>query len=80
MIENRLKKTEATGIRQQEAKYINLSLTTLGCVVSALEEGKPHIPFRGFQKILIYSKRKFSFHFNILYFIIIDFSFKKILN
>jgi kinesin family protein 5 len=42
----RLKKTEATGIRKMEANYINLSLTTLGIVVNALECGHPHIPFR----------------------------------
>ncbi|KAH9587331.1 Kinesin-like protein kif3a, variant 2 [Schistosoma haematobium] len=40
-------KTGATGKRLQEANKINLSLTTLGNVISALVDGKStHIPYR----------------------------------
>nr|AKS36881.1 KIF3A-like protein [Schmidtea mediterranea] len=40
-------KTGATGIRLQEANKINLSLATLGNVISALVDGKStHVPYR----------------------------------
>ncbi len=40
-------KTGATGDRQKEAIKINLSLSTLGNVISALVDGKStHIPYR----------------------------------
>jgi hypothetical protein len=42
----RLKKTGASGVRKEEAKYINLSLTTLGIVVHSLEANSAHVPFR----------------------------------
>ena len=43
----RQSKTEATGIRLMEANNINLSLTALGNVISALVDGKSkHIPYR----------------------------------
>ncbi|GAA52799.1 kinesin family member 3/17 [Clonorchis sinensis] len=43
----RQSKTGATGKRLQEANKINLSLTTLGNVISALVDGKStHIPYR----------------------------------
>jgi len=43
----RQKKTKATGDRLKEAKSINLSLTNLGNVISALVDGKSkHIPYR----------------------------------
>eukprot|EP00818_Percolomonas_sp_WS_P000145 CAMPEP_0117450548 /NCGR_PEP_ID=MMETSP0759-20121206/8527_1 /TAXON_ID=63605 /ORGANISM="Percolomonas cosmopolitus, Strain WS" /LENGTH=1607 /DNA_ID=CAMNT_0005243077 /DNA_START=8 /DNA_END=4834 /DNA_ORIENTATION=+ len=42
----RLKKTEATGLRKKEANFINLSLSTLGQVMHALETGKDFVPFR----------------------------------
>ncbi|VDD79786.1 unnamed protein product [Mesocestoides corti] len=43
----RQSKTGATGQRLQEANKINLSLTTLGNVISALVDGKStHVPYR----------------------------------
>ncbi|TNJ29181.1 Kinesin-2 [Giardia muris] len=42
----RQEKTGATGDRLKEAAKINLSLTTLGCVISKLVEKAQHIPYR----------------------------------
>ena len=44
----RQSKTGATGDRLKEATKINLSLSALGTVISALVDGKPgsHIPYR----------------------------------
>lgn len=42
----RIAKTGASGLRLEEAKNINRSLTTLGMVISALADGRPHIPYR----------------------------------
>lgn len=43
----RQSKTQATGIRLKEATKINLSLSVLGNVISALVDGKStHIPYR----------------------------------
>jgi Kinesin-like protein len=43
----RQSKTGATGVRLKEATKINLSLSTLGNVISALVDGKStHIPYR----------------------------------
>lgn len=43
----RQSKTGATGLRFKEATKINLSLSTLGNVISALVDGKcTHIPYR----------------------------------
>ena len=43
----RQSKTEATGARLKEANKINLSLSALGNVISALVDGKSkHIPYR----------------------------------
>lgn len=42
----RLSKTQATGDRLKEATKINLSLSNLGNVISALVEGNSHIPYR----------------------------------
>lgn len=43
----RQSKTNATGVRLDEAKKINLSLTALGNVISCLVDGKSsHIPYR----------------------------------
>jgi kinesin family protein 3/17 len=43
----RQSKTGATGMRLKEATKINLSLSTLGNVISALVDGKStHIPYR----------------------------------
>ena len=39
-------KTGATGERLKEATKINLSLSALGNVISALIDGKGHIPYR----------------------------------
>jgi len=41
----RLKKSKATGARLHEAVVINSSLLTVGKVISALAEGKVHIPY-----------------------------------
>jgi kinesin family protein 3/17 len=42
----RQSKTHAVGERLIEAININLSLTTLGNVISSLVDGKSHIPYR----------------------------------
>lgn len=42
----RQSKTGAEGIRLKEAAKINLSLMTLGNVISALVEGNKHVPYR----------------------------------
>jgi len=43
----RQSKTNATGVRLEEAKKINMSLTALGNVISCLVDGKSgHIPYR----------------------------------
>ena len=42
----RQSKTHATGDRFKEATKINLSLSTLGNVISALVDGRSHIPYR----------------------------------
>ena len=39
-------KTGATGLRLEEAKNINGSLSTLGMVINALCEGQSHVPYR----------------------------------
>jgi kinesin family protein 5 len=41
----RIKKSKATGVRLQEAVGINESLLTIGKVISALVEGRPHVPY-----------------------------------
>ncbi|KAH0569814.1 Kinesin-like protein [Spironucleus salmonicida] len=42
----RAEKTGATGARLQEGAKINLSLSTLGLVISKLVEKSPHVPYR----------------------------------
>lgn len=42
----RLLKTKARGRRLEEGKAINLSLSALGDVISALQRKKPHVPYR----------------------------------
>ena len=44
--QKRQTKTGATGERLKEATKINLSLSALGNVISALIDGKGHIPYR----------------------------------
>ena len=39
-------KTGAEGVCLEEAKQINLSLSSLGNVISALADGKKHVPYR----------------------------------
>ena len=39
-------KTGASGLRLEEAKNINGSLTTLGMVINALCDGATHVPYR----------------------------------
>ena len=43
----RIGKSGVTGVALEEAKAINLSLTTLGlCIKALVDEKKPHVPFR----------------------------------
>lgn len=42
----RILKTGASGQTMEEAKAINLSLSALGDVISALQKKQPHIPYR----------------------------------
>jgi kinesin family protein 5 len=42
----KVSKTGASGVRLEEAKNINSSLTTLGMVINALCDGVGHIPYR----------------------------------
>eukprot|EP01062_Namystynia_karyoxenos_P074324 TRINITY_DN7120_c0_g1_i1.p1 TRINITY_DN7120_c0_g1~~TRINITY_DN7120_c0_g1_i1.p1 ORF type:complete len:862 (+),score=281.44 TRINITY_DN7120_c0_g1_i1:95-2680(+) len=42
----RLKKSQAEGLRAEEAKCINLSLTTLGKTISAIGQKQAHVPYR----------------------------------
>lgn len=42
----KIAKTHVTGQQLEEAKNINKSLTTLGMVINALSDNKPHIPYR----------------------------------
>lgn len=42
----RLKKSGSTGIRANEARAINLSLSTLGMCVAARADKSLHVPFR----------------------------------
>jgi hypothetical protein len=42
----KVSKTGASGLRLEEAKNINSSLTTLGMVINALCDGAPHVPYR----------------------------------
>ena len=42
----RQSKTGSTGQRLKEATKINLSLSTLGNVISALVDGSSHVPYR----------------------------------
>lgn len=42
----KVSKTGASGMRLEEAKNINSSLTTLGMVINALCDGNSHIPYR----------------------------------
>ena len=51
----RIAKTGATGQTLEEAKKINLSLSTLGLCIKGLTEGKGHVPFRD-SKLTFYLK------------------------
>jgi kinesin family protein C2/C3 len=42
----RLLKTNAGGITLEEGKAINVSLSALGDVISALQRKQPHVPYR----------------------------------
>ena len=42
----KVSKTGAKGLRLEEAKNINSSLTSLGMVINALSEKAPHVPYR----------------------------------
>lgn len=42
----KVSKSGATGLRLEESKNINSSLTTLGMVISALSDSSSHIPYR----------------------------------
>ncbi|KAG6516200.1 hypothetical protein ZIOFF_026649 [Zingiber officinale] len=53
----RLLKTQATGRRLEEGKAINLSLSALGDVISALQHKKSHVPYRHEQQAYTSSER-----------------------
>ncbi len=42
----RLSKTNAQGLTLEEGKAINVSLSALGDVISALQRKQPHVPYR----------------------------------
>eukprot|EP00518_Triparma_eleuthera_P021235 CAMPEP_0197547956 /NCGR_PEP_ID=MMETSP1320-20131121/2181_1 /TAXON_ID=91990 /ORGANISM="Bolidomonas sp., Strain RCC2347" /LENGTH=1108 /DNA_ID=CAMNT_0043107859 /DNA_START=52 /DNA_END=3375 /DNA_ORIENTATION=+ len=42
----RIKKTKVSGVRLDEAKKINQSLSTLGMVINSLSDGSTHVPYR----------------------------------
>ncbi|GMH64267.1 hypothetical protein TrLO_g14596 [Triparma laevis f. longispina] len=42
----RIKKTRVSGVRLDEAKKINQSLSTLGMVINSLTDGSTHVPYR----------------------------------
>ncbi|KAL0222608.1 hypothetical protein RCL1_002462 [Eukaryota sp. TZLM3-RCL] len=42
----RVSRTECEGVRLEEAKKINLSLSTLGNVIRAIVDKNPHVPYR----------------------------------
>ena len=49
------KKSQTDGIRFEEAKSINKSMTFLSQCLNALAEGKPHIPYRN-SKLTLFLK------------------------
>ncbi|KAG6472304.1 hypothetical protein ZIOFF_069764 [Zingiber officinale] len=53
----RLLKTQAMGRRLEEGKAINLSLSALGDVISALQHKKSHVPYRHEQQAYTSSER-----------------------
>lgn len=42
----RLLKTNAQGLTMEEGRAINISLSALGDVISALHKRRPHVPYR----------------------------------
>lgn len=42
----RLLKTNAQGLTMEEGRAINVSLSALGDVISALQRRRPHVPYR----------------------------------
>ena len=51
----KVSKTGASGVRLEEAKNINGSLTTLGMVINALCDGSGHVPYRDSKLTMILS-------------------------
>uniref|UniRef100_A0A0G4F7J4 Kinesin motor domain-containing protein n=1 Tax=Chromera velia CCMP2878 TaxID=1169474 RepID=A0A0G4F7J4_9ALVE len=51
----RTKKSETTGERQKEGTAINMSLTALGRVISALSSNEKHIPYRNSRLTMLMS-------------------------
>eukprot|EP00897_Mesotaenium_endlicherianum_P004538 jgi/Mesen1/4111/ME000216S03374 len=51
----RLKKSGSTGQQMKEAQAINLSLSALGNVISALAQGEAHIPYRDHKLTMLMS-------------------------
>eukprot|EP00981_Chlorochromonas_danica_P011041 scaffold3645_cov244-Ochromonas_danica.AAC.2 len=52
----KVSKTGASGMRLEEAKNINSSLTTLGMVINALADGAKHIPYRDSKLTMLLSE------------------------
>ncbi len=51
----RLSKTNAQGVMLEEGKSINVSLSALGDVISALQRKQPHVPYRYDNMHLLFS-------------------------
>lgn len=49
------KKSQANGLRFEEAKSINKSMTFLSLCLNALAEGRPHVPYRN-SKLTLFLK------------------------
>ena len=58
----RLLKTNAQGLTMEEGRAINVSLSALGDVISALQRRRPHVPYRfediGLQFVAFYFPSK----------------------
>lgn len=66
----RLDKSGSEGVRMQEAKYINKSLSALGDVIHSLRKKSSHIPYRNSKLTFLLSDSlsKFAWLYSIWYF------------
>lgn len=62
----RLKNTEAEGIRLKEAQNINRSLSALGDVIAALGSSSKHVPYRNSKLTFLLQVREVRFSFLFL--------------